>query len=118
MFLLDSGSYATNPQQTEETIREYLSRCEAEVVAVQPWQEGKLAYAIDGHRKGLHYLTFIKMDGAQVEHLNRICKLSDVVIRHLILEHEPRLFDLMVQHLAEHETAHTGEPETEGAAAG
>jgi small subunit ribosomal protein S6 len=70
-------------------------------VANAPWQEGKLAYDIDGHRKGLHYLTYFKMDGSQVENLARICKLSDLVIRHLVIEHEAALFELMTRQLAD-----------------
>ncbi|WP_437205990.1 30S ribosomal protein S6 [Planctomicrobium sp. SH664] len=101
MFLLDSSRYAQDAQGTEETVREYLTRCGAEIVASAPWQEGKLAYEIDGHRKGLHYLVYYKMDGAQVENLSRICKLSDLVIRHLVIEHEPKLFELMIQQLAD-----------------
>jgi len=110
MFVLDSGRYAQDPQGTEDAIKEYLTRCQAELVAIAPWQEGKLAYEIDGHRKGLHLLTYFKMDGSQVEQLNRICKLSDLVIRHLVIEHEAKLFDLMVGQLA-HGGAHREEEE-------
>lgn len=99
MFLLDSGRYAQDPSGTEGTIQEYLDRCQAEIVAKAPWQEGKLAYEIGGHRKGLHYLVYFKMDGSEVENLNRICKLSDLVIRHLVIEHEEKLFELMIQQL-------------------
>lgn len=101
MFLLDSGRYAQDPQGTEDTIREYLERCKAEIVGLAPWQEGKLAYEIDGHRKGLHYLAYFKMDGSEADHLNRICKLSDLVIRYLLLEHEPKLFELMTHQFEE-----------------
>lgn len=101
MFLLDSSRYAQDPQGTEKIVHEFLERCEAEVVGQAPWQDGKLAYEIDGHRKGLHYLVYFKMDGSKVEALNRMCKLSDVVIRQLLLEHEEKLFDLMTGQVAE-----------------
>lgn len=97
MFLLDSGRYAQDPQGTEGAVSEILERCEAEVVVTSPWQEGKLAYEIDGHRKGLHYLTYFKMDGSQVESFNRSCKLNEVIVRQLLLEHEPTLFELLTQ---------------------
>jgi small subunit ribosomal protein S6 len=111
MFLVDSTQYAQNPAGTEDGIRDILAKCEAEIVAMAPWQEGKLAYEIDGHRKGLHLLVYMKMDGSQVQNLTRICKLSDLVIRHLLLEHSAKLFDLMVQQLAGHETEHAGAAE-------
>lgn len=114
MFLLDSGRYATDPQGTEAAVREILDRCEAELVAMVPWQEGKLAYPIEGHRKGLHLLTYFKMDGSKVDELERLCRLSEIVLRHLLLQHPPKLFDAMVQAV----TQHTEEPAAETAAAG
>lgn len=108
MFLLDSGRYAQDPQGTEKGVQEILERCHAELVVASPWQEGKLAYEIDGHRKGLHYLTYFKMDGSQVEAFNRICTLSDLVIRQLLLEHEERLFELLTQQFHS-PTEHAGE---------
>lgn len=101
MFLLDSGRYAQDPEGTERVVREILERCEAEVVVTSPWQEGKLAYEIDGHRKGLHYLSYFKMDGSQVVAFNRMCKLNEVVIRQLLLEHEETLFELLTQQFSE-----------------
>lgn len=101
MFLIDSGRYAQDPHGTETAVREILERCGAEVVVMSPWQEGKLAYPIEGHRKGLHYLTYFLMDGSQVEAFNRICKLSEVVIRNLLLEHEEKLFELLTQQFSE-----------------
>lgn len=97
MFLLDSGRYAQDPQGTENAVKEILDRCEAEVVVTSPWQEGKLAYEIEGHRKGLHFLVYFKMDGSQTDAFTRMCKLSEVVIRQLLLEHEEKLFNLLTQ---------------------
>ncbi len=97
MFLLDSGRYAQDPQGTEKIVQEILERCEAELVVSTPWQEGKLAYEIDGHRKGLHYLTYFKMDASQVTAFTRICKLNEVVIRQLLLDHDEKLFSLLTQ---------------------
>ena len=107
MFLIDSGKYAQDPHGTENGVKEILEKCEAEIITMSPWQEGKLAYEIDGNRKGLHLLTYFKMDGSQVEPFNRICKLSDLVIRQLILEHDDKLFDLLTQQF-------TGEEGEEG----
>ncbi len=117
MFLLDSGKYAQDPQGTEQTVLGFLQKCGAEVVVHTPWQDGKLAYEIDGHKKGLHYLTYFKMDGSEVTNLNRMCKLSDVVVRQLILEHEPKLFTLMIEHLSDARANATADAESFGSPA-
>ncbi len=111
MFLLDSGRFAQDPQGTEKTVEEILERCGAEIVVKSPWQEGKLAYEIDGHRKGLHYLTYFKMDGAEVDSFNRICKLNDAVVRQMLLEHEEKLFELLTQQFTDKEVS--GETQSE-----
>lgn len=87
MFLLDSGKFAQDRPGTEEAVKTILGKCEAEILASAPWQDGKLPYAIEGHRKGLHYLTYVKMDGGQVGELARLCKLHDLVLRHLVIDH-------------------------------
>ncbi|MFG0333181.1 MAG: 30S ribosomal protein S6 [Maioricimonas sp. JB049] len=117
MFLIDSGRYATDPQGTEAAVREILDRCEAELVAMVPWQEGKLAYPIDGQRKGLHLLTYFRMDGGQIDELARLCRLSEIVLRHLLLQHPPKLFDAMVQAVTQHSEQHAEEAAPEPVAA-
>jgi small subunit ribosomal protein S6 len=86
MFLLDSGKYAVEPTATLGEVETILERCGAEIKAQAPWRDDKLAYAIDGHRKGLHYLAYFAMDGSKVPELERLCKLSEVIIRHLIID--------------------------------
>ncbi len=102
MFVLDSGKFATDPQGTEAAVTDLLGRCEAEIVSSAPWQEGKLAFPIDGNKKGLHYLVYFKMDGSKVDEFTRLCHLNDLVIRHLLLSHSPKLFEIMSHSLAQH----------------
>lgn len=102
MFLLDSGKYAVDPQGTIGEIETILERCGASIKAQAPWQDGKLAYPINGHRKGLHYLAYFSMDGSQVSELERLCKLNENVLRHLVIEHEARLFEALVESLQQH----------------
>ncbi len=99
MFLLDSGKYATDPDGVTAEVNGILEKIEAEVVAARPWMDGKLAYEIDGHRKGLHYLCYVKADSLKVQQLQRICRLSDVVLRHLCILPPEQLFDVMAQSL-------------------
>jgi small subunit ribosomal protein S6 len=109
MFLVNSAKYANDPDGTSGAIMAILERAGATVVAQRPWQDGKLAYEVSGHRKGLHYLACFRMPGAGMEVVKRQCHLSDVVIRHLVIKHTPQLFNAMVDAL-------TGETKEEPAA--
>ncbi|MEZ6055678.1 MAG: 30S ribosomal protein S6 [Planctomycetaceae bacterium] len=103
MFLIDSGKWALDPQGTENAVRDILTRCEANLVALTPFQEGKLAYEIEKQRKGLHLLSYFTMDGSQGKELARLCKLSPVILRHMVIQHSQILFELLTNALLEHE---------------
>lgn len=93
MFLLDSNTYASNPEGTTKSVLGILEKNGATVLASRPWQDGKLAYPIDGHKKGLYFLAYFRMDGVALPEVNRSCKLNDSVIRLLILQVEPALVE-------------------------
>ncbi len=97
MFLLDSGRFATDSKGATDQITGMIEKWGGTIVAHRPWQDGRLAYAIKGHRKGLHYLTYFKMPGTGIRDLNRACKLSELVLRHVVIEHPQAMFDAMVQ---------------------
>jgi small subunit ribosomal protein S6 len=96
MFLLDSSRFSADPDGTSQKIVDLLEKAGATVVANRPWLDGKLAYPINGHRTALHYLTYFKMEGAGGTEITRSCKLSDVVLRHMLIKHPATLFDAMV----------------------
>jgi small subunit ribosomal protein S6 len=97
MFLLDSGRFATDAKGSADQILAMIQKCGGSIVAHRPWQDGRLAYAIKGHRKGLHYLVYFKMPGAGIRDLKRACTLNELVLRHVMVNHPQVLFDAMVQ---------------------
>ncbi|MBI1346706.1 30S ribosomal protein S6 [bacterium] len=110
MFLLDSNRFSADPAAAQQAVLGMLERVGASVVASRPWQEGKLAYPIENHRKGLYYLACFKMDGGQMDELNRLGKLNETVLRQLVIRHEPVIFDAMVQSLTSNDgTIHSPE---------
>lgn len=112
MFLVGSTQYANDPEATTEAIMSILERAGATVLAHRPWQDGKLAYEIEGHRKGLHYLVCFTMPPAGMDVITRQCHLSDVIVRQLVIKHVPALFNALVDALNG-----VGEPEAEEAPA-
>ena len=111
MFLLNSTKFANDPEGSTEGLMSILEKAGASVVAHRPWQDGKLAYEIEGQRKGLHYLVCFKMPGEGASVLNRQCQLSDLVVRHMIIKHRVELFDAMVSALTVSEEEPEGEVE-------
>ena len=100
MFLVDSSKYAADPDGTIKSILEIVEKAGGEVVAHRAWQEGRLAYEIEGQRKGLHYLVLFRMPGEGMTSLTRACKLSELILRQLVVKHGEILFEAMVNSVA------------------
>ena len=96
MFLLDSNKYASDPDGILGGVGAILERAGAKLLASRPWQDGKLAYPINGHRKGLYYLTYFSMDSNGIHELTRLCKFNESILRHLILKLDPALVEPML----------------------
>lgn len=119
MFLLDSGQFASDPEGMSAIVTGTLEKAGGEIVASRPWQDGRLAYEISGRRKGLHFLTFFRMDPSGIDALNRSCRLNDKILRHLVIQQHPTLFDAMVAALTgdDQDEAGSSTEETEAAVA-
>jgi small subunit ribosomal protein S6 len=96
MFLVDSGKYASDPDGTIGKLLDMVAKAGGEVVSHRAWQDGRLAYEIEGQRKGLHYLVLFRMPGNGIKTLTRSVKLSELVLRHLVVKHSDVLFEANV----------------------
>lgn len=97
MFILDSGRFGANPEAAAAEVTSIIEKVGGTVSAHRPWQDSKLAYPINGHRKGLYYLVFFTAESTAVNEINGIVKLNDNVLRHLVLNHDKGLYDQMVE---------------------
>jgi small subunit ribosomal protein S6 len=98
MFILNSNRYARDPSGVSGKIPQMVEDCSGEVLASRMWTEQKLAYPIDGQRKGTYWLSYFRMDSQQVVKFNRACQLNDDILRNLTLKVDPRLVDALVAH--------------------
>lgn len=96
MFLLDSNKYAVNPEGIKGEVLALLERIGAKVLATRPWQDGKLSYAIDGHRKGLHFLVYFSMDSLHLVELERLVKFNESILRHMVIKLPVALIEPML----------------------
>jgi small subunit ribosomal protein S6 len=96
MFLVDSGRFASEHDKVVDEILGVLKKAGATVVAHRPWQDGKLAYEIEGMKKGLHYIVCFTMAGSGMKTLIRQCQLSEIIVRQMIIKHPRSIFDATV----------------------
>jgi small subunit ribosomal protein S6 len=88
MFLVDSALAASDWQGVNDTIRSILEKVGAEIVSVNKWDERRLAYNIKGKSRGTYILVYFRVDGSQVAQIERAARLSEDIMRVLILSVE------------------------------
>ena len=83
MFLLDADN--TDFESASAPVREILDRAGAEVLAIKPWDDRRLAYTIKGRKRGLYILTYFKADPARMSEMEHDIQLSDRIVRAMTL---------------------------------
>jgi len=96
MFLLDSTKVAVSWENAVEHVHDILKKHNSEIVASRQWDERRLAYPVDGHKKGTYLLTYFRTNGENLKDITSDCHLSDMILRELILRVPPKLVDHLV----------------------
>jgi len=98
MFILDSNRYARDPHGVQGSIDSAATSLGGEILVSRVWSEQKLAYPINGHRKGTYWLTYFRLEGTKLSEFERAIQLNDNVMRSLTLKIDPRLVDHLIAH--------------------
>ena len=84
--------YILSPDATDQVVAELhtqvesiIGRYQGELVKTENWGRRKLAYRIGKHREGTYVLEVFNGTGELTKELDRRLKVSDLVIRHLIV---------------------------------
>ena len=86
MFVLSTTG--VDFQVASEPVRDILARYEAEVLMLKAWDERRMTYTINKHKRGLYILTFFKADPLKVVEIEHDCQLDERFLRVLILRRE------------------------------
>ena len=122
LFLLDSNRYSRDPGGVAGQVDDLIKGSDGEVLASRLWSEQKLAYEVNGNRKGTYWLTYFRMDATNLTKMNRACQLNDNVLRQLTIKIDDRLAGALVSHASgeaveEEPAKETAGPATEAAPA-
>jgi small subunit ribosomal protein S6 len=98
MVILDSNKYAQNPNEMGQQVANLVTKVGGEVLVSRLWNEQKLAYPIDGHKKGTYWLTYFRLDGSKLSEFSRELRINETILRQMTLKVEPRLVDALVEH--------------------
>ncbi len=96
MFLLDPSKVSGDVTNADKQLRTILERNHAEVLISRPWDERRLVYQIKNLKKGLFYLTYFSAEGTALTGIESDCKLSELVVRQLVLKIPTKLVETML----------------------
>lgn len=98
LFILNSDAYARNPEEVSGQVAKTIEELGGTVRVSRLWEERKLAYQIDNHRRGTYWLTYFRLATDKLAELNRQFQLNGNIIRFLITKLDPRLEEALVDH--------------------
>ena len=101
LFILNSELYARTPEDISGQMAAFIEKTGGEVLLSRLWDERRLAYSIQGHKRGTYWLTYFKIDPLKVRELNRQFQITDSILRFLFLKLDPRIVDTVVEHAKE-----------------
>jgi small subunit ribosomal protein S6 len=98
MFILDANLYARDPDGVSGQISAMIQETGGEILVSRFWEERRLAYPIQGHRKGVYWLTYFRIKSERLIEIQRRCQLTESVLRFLFLKVDARIVDALVNH--------------------
>jgi small subunit ribosomal protein S6 len=90
MFLFPQSATA-NLQDAVSHLKGILEKCECSIINFSKWDDRRLAYEIDGNKRGVYFLVFFNAPTAMMSDLERRCNQSEDIIRMMVTraEHIP-----------------------------
>ena len=100
MFIFDSATFGRNSDDVSGGVNQMIEAAGGEILASRLWMDGRrLAYPINGQRKGTYWLTYFRLKGGELAGVERQAQLNDAILRQLFIKIDPRIVDALVQHV-------------------
>lgn len=85
VYILPPESTEQQVAEIHEQVESVVARMSGQIEKTDNWGRRKLAYEIGPHKDGVYVLEVINGSGELVKELDRRLKVTDQVIRHLIV---------------------------------
>lgn len=94
-ILVNAAQANTDFQSVLAGVRTLYETEGAQWIELEKWQERRLAYPIAGQISAVYLIGYFKADPVAVDRIERRCKLSDQVLRQLIIARDGKAYDLI-----------------------
>lgn len=98
LFIFDSNAFARDREGLPREINGFIEAAGGQIEVSRLWEERRLAYPINGQRKGAYWITYFRMPTGALKDLTRQCEIHDGILRQLFV----RLPGALVEPILEH----------------
>ena len=98
MVIFDANRFARERAALPAEIEKTNQAEQGEVVVSRLWEERRLAYPINGQRKGTYWLYYFRGPSSMLTSLNRQWELHEGILRHLVLKIHPHIVEAVLEH--------------------
>ncbi|GAB6167110.1 30S ribosomal protein S6 [Thermostilla marina] len=98
LYILDSGQFARDPNGVVQQFIKVIEDAGGEFLVSRIWEERRLAYPIEGHRKGTYWLTYFKIDGRKLDEVSKQLRHAPGILRFLFVKLDPRIVEVLIAH--------------------
>ena len=88
MFVVKPTLDEASIKKVFEDTKAMLKKNKAKIVEEKEMGQKELAYEIKKHKTGYYFLLVIEADGEVVKEFNRVCNISEDIIRYLVTKIE------------------------------
>ena len=90
MFLFPQSATA-NLQEAIDHLKEILEKVGETIINFRKWDDRRLAYEIDGNKRGVYFLVYFNSPTSAISELERRCNQSEQLLRMMVTraEHIP-----------------------------
>jgi small subunit ribosomal protein S6 len=98
MFILDANQLARDREGLPGEVNAMIESAGGQIELSRLWEERRLAYPINGHRKGAYWITYFRMPTSRLSELTRECEIHDGIIRQLFIRLPAALVEPILEH--------------------
>jgi small subunit ribosomal protein S6 len=73
-----------NLQAAVDHLNALFERAGAELISLAKWDERRLAYEIEGNKRGVYFLAYLRIAAPKMATFERACNLSERLLRSMV----------------------------------
>ncbi len=99
MFLFDP-TFGSAIENCESEVNRLMERAEGEILFIGKWDERRLAYRINGRKRGVYMLVYFKAPPDKIAGLQRDAQISEEILRLMVVRADGVSRDMMERQCA------------------